>query len=223
MKTNHVLDQLSAYIDGEADHPELVARHLQQCAECARRHMELSKLSAHIKALPPTEPHPAFLTRVMANVAETEQASKRSWRPWWSLATVAMGVLLVCGATYFSTGTNRVAPASMASANPSAAPQAVDENALMQQIEERLALGSSTPLLEGDDGTPYVEAEGAPETLADVANNIDQLASHRWDGTVSDDGEAEPVLDTALDTLSDTEAQTFANLLDEYARKDLSS
>ncbi len=44
-KSLHVLDELSAYIDGESRDPEFIARHLQSCPECARRHVELLKLS----------------------------------------------------------------------------------------------------------------------------------------------------------------------------------
>lgn len=68
MSTPHVLDELSAYIDGESHDPQRIARHLQSCPECARRHMELSKLSGHVHALSAPEVFPGFSERIVARV-----------------------------------------------------------------------------------------------------------------------------------------------------------
>ena len=75
----HVLHELSEYLDGESRDPERIARHLQSCPECARRQVELLKLSGHLKALRGPEVHPAFVTRVMAHTAETPRT--RAWFP----------------------------------------------------------------------------------------------------------------------------------------------
>lgn len=94
MKDHHVIEELSAYIDGEARDPEGIARHLRSCESCARRHMELLKLSSHLRTLPEPEVHPAFLTRVMATVEEQAQAPARRWAPILRLGSAAALVVL---------------------------------------------------------------------------------------------------------------------------------
>jgi hypothetical protein len=77
MKASHVLDELSEYIDGVSPHPDRIARHLQSCPECARRHLELLKLSSHLRALPAPEMDGAFVARVMARVED--QPARLPW------------------------------------------------------------------------------------------------------------------------------------------------
>lgn len=97
--TAHVIGELSAYLDGEVRDPERIARHLQSCPDCARRHVELQELSRHLKALRGPEVHPAFVTRVMAHTTDVQP--ERSWIPRRSprLATVlSVAVLAAAGA-----------------------------------------------------------------------------------------------------------------------------
>ena len=104
MSTPHVLDELSAYIDGESREPQAIARHLQSCPECARRHVELSKLAQHVHALPAPEVLPSFASRITARL-EGDDAVPR-WRQRflfqravptaWALAAV----LLIVGSAY---------------------------------------------------------------------------------------------------------------------------
>ncbi|MBI5094375.1 MAG: hypothetical protein HZB26_18305 [Candidatus Hydrogenedentes bacterium] len=220
MKTKHVLDQLSAYIDGQADRPDLIARHLQQCAECARRHMELSKLSAHIKALPPTETHPAFLTRVMANVVETKPVPRRRWLSWPASVAAAFLVSVVVGASYFAAAPHRSATPEIANTAVPGAPKQIDENALMRQIEERLALGGSTPLLESDDFAADSESDAHLVALLETtADDIERLARVERINDAGEDVEAAPMFEVTLDSLDDSDAAAFKELLSEYARK----
>lgn len=100
--SQHVLDELSDYIDGESRDPDRIARHLQFCPECARRHLELRKLSAHLRALPGPEVHPAFATRVLATLAESPAPA-----PWFPLAfprfaAAAIMTLLVGAGLWFA-------------------------------------------------------------------------------------------------------------------------
>ncbi len=104
MSDKHVLDALSAYIDGEAAHPDRIERHLRRCPECARRHMELLKLSSHLGAMNVPEVPPEFLTRVMAHAREAEMLpARRFWlpaSPGWvaALALIVVGLALLYGA-----------------------------------------------------------------------------------------------------------------------------
>jgi hypothetical protein len=102
MKGDHVLEELSAYIDGEARDAARIARHLQTCEQCARRHIELLKISTHLHALPLPEAQPEFVTRVMAHVRDLRiDPQRKGWGfmlPTWAVAAVA--VLLLCFDAY---------------------------------------------------------------------------------------------------------------------------
>jgi hypothetical protein len=98
MKDQHVIEELSAYIDGEATEPTRIERHLQSCEACASRHMELQKLSTHVSRLSAPEENPQFFENVMAAVARDEQHSVVRFADWKSrfvpLAIAAL--LLLC-------------------------------------------------------------------------------------------------------------------------------
>ena len=64
MNNRHVLDDLSAYLDGECTEPARVVRHLQTCAPCAKRYQELRVLSGQVRALKPPAVSPEFAARV---------------------------------------------------------------------------------------------------------------------------------------------------------------
>lgn len=99
----HVLDELSAYIDGEAKDPARIARHLQGCAACARHHMQLLKVSAHVRAIPMPEARPEFAARVLARIAEQEDTPAPFWRrPAWMTAFAAAAALAIGLAGFFA-------------------------------------------------------------------------------------------------------------------------
>ena len=99
MKTEHVIDALSAYLDGEAANPDAIAAHLRECPACARRLQELRAVSCATQALSAPETDPAFVTRVMAEVREQRPERRVRLAAVWTgaLATVlvvAAGLLL---------------------------------------------------------------------------------------------------------------------------------
>lgn len=75
-------EDLSAFMDGEHRRPEKVRRHLQQCADCAREHLALQKVSAHIQALPRCEATFGFAERV-ARAAKAEGSPRPRRRSMW--------------------------------------------------------------------------------------------------------------------------------------------
>lgn len=101
MKTHTTFENLSAYIDGEAKNADQVRAHLQQCAECAQRHLALTKLSTDIQALPAHEPRAGFAGRVVATIEDGEDYRRR---PWWQTvgAPVAMAATLLLAAGLFA-------------------------------------------------------------------------------------------------------------------------
>lgn len=104
MSTPHVLDELSAYIDGESPDPQRIARHLQSCPACARRHVELSKLAHHVQAVRGPDVSPDFSARIVAALEET-RPFPRWYQPFLFQRVVSTGwalaaVLLVAGSAY---------------------------------------------------------------------------------------------------------------------------
>jgi hypothetical protein len=104
MNGKHVVEHLSSFIDGECEDAEYVARHLQSCQDCARRHMELVKLSNHLGALRGPDVAPDFAARVVAHVEDREKSS--GWhalfyaRPVLTLALSALAMTAGIGAWY---------------------------------------------------------------------------------------------------------------------------
>lgn len=82
MKRHLTTKDLSAYMDGEHARPESVRKHLQQCADCARDHVALQKVSAHVQALPECDVTFGFTDRVMRAV-EAPQPSRRRMARYW--------------------------------------------------------------------------------------------------------------------------------------------
>src|SRR5258708_28778696 len=86
----HVLDRLSAYLDGELSPPDraLVAEHLATCEECSRRLQALGLVDAaarELSAEPPAGYFSAFPSRVRRRLEGDTRA--RSWRaPGWACA-----------------------------------------------------------------------------------------------------------------------------------------
>jgi len=211
MSERHVLDELSAYLDGESADPERIERHLQRCASCARRYMELSKLSANLKAMPAPEVHPAFKTRVMAEVAAAGPVRKRlSWR--WAAGTAIVALAVVAGAWF------GLAPHGM-DGRPAEAKvdlfSAEGEALLVAELEERLA--------ESETGYSW-----APQSYM----GEDELSDDLWLDTLAEtdlfDEFAVAVstdndLDSLLAALGDDGLDTFRELLTEYATEDWTS
>lgn len=97
MSTQHVEEELSAYLDGEAADPERIANHLRACTPCAQKYEALKNLSAQLRALSPPDVSPAFVARVMAHVREEPPQTRRLWRRLavpLALAATLAGVLI---------------------------------------------------------------------------------------------------------------------------------
>lgn len=177
MSTKHVLDELSAYIDGEAVHPERIARHLQHCTDCARRHMALMRLSAHVQALPKPPENPDLLGRVLAEVgrAQAETEARPNVIPfaayWKPLAGVAAAALLIVavglGWRGFRQEDGSAAPAAIVAENQ----PLLQDDAVITQMVALLDAGSDLALFEPVDTTEAA----AEETLPDPPEAVDAL------------------------------------------------
>ncbi len=207
-RSPHVVDELSAYIDGESRDSEYIARHLQSCPECARHHVQLLKLSGHLRALEAPETHPAFVTRVMAHTAEVPRA--RVWfpefAPRWAATLCVLGLVAV--------GTWQWLPES---ASPDQTPAAVqrvnmawqDDAQVVEALGRLMDAGIPVDLFgdldEASEGEePDVTLESVLEALADdssEADFMDPFAHHDLDGMMDAfEGEDVELLDNLLET-----------------------
>jgi hypothetical protein len=169
--TPHVLHELSEYLDGECRDPERIARHLQSCPDCARRHVELLKLSGHLRALRGPEAHPAFVTRVMAHALET--TPKRFWFPRLTPRVAAVFLVAVLAAA----GTWRLTPGvPSASAPPTGALRVDvawrDDARVVEALGRLMDVGAPTDLFGDldeavDIDEPAVALDTVLESLAD--------------------------------------------------------
>jgi len=212
MRPDHVMDELSAYIDGEARDPERIARHLQGCPECRRRHEELRRLSAHLKALRPPDVRPEFATRVMAKVAERRTARNVRWlRLGLRAAMAGITVLIVVGVAIFLRG-------SQAPRGPVAPPVGTavvpDEATLAAEMERRISDDPDAEALAMEAVGGFEEGEGvSSEDL------LAELSETGWLSALIGVWEEEDDLDTLIDTLSPDELGALKELIRKYEQE----
>jgi hypothetical protein len=207
-KSPHVVEELSAYLDGESRDPEYIARHLQSCPECARHHVQLLKLSGHLQALRGPDVHPAFVTRVVAHTAEIPRA-----RVWFlQFSTRWAAAFLVLGLIAASTWTWR--PETAAPAQPEQTVQRVnvafqDDAQVVEALGRLMDAGIPVDLFgdldeptEGEE--PDVALESVLESLADASSEdeyTDPFAHHDLDGMMDAfAGEDVEMLNNLLET-----------------------
>ena len=198
----HVVEELSAYMDGEARGAERIARHLQECPDCAQRYSELLHLSAEVKGLPLPEVRPEFVTRVMAHVAEAPGAR----RPWLSpllgpAAVIAAAALLVLALATFLRIPPASSPVTVASKGPIAAGQPI------------AAEPARSGVLPGMDDSDDLNDNGdvsAEDLVAELFSTQDTAA-------LVDEWEADEDIDSIIVAMDDTEKENLKELLREYA------
>ncbi|MBL7644869.1 MAG: hypothetical protein JNK74_01645 [Candidatus Hydrogenedentes bacterium] len=207
-KSPHVVDELSAYIDGESRDPEYIARHLQSCPECARHHLQLLKLSGHLKALEAPETHPAFVTRVMAHTAEVPRA--RVWfpafAPRWAAALCLIGLAAAGGWRWLPESAPRAqTPTAAQRVNIAWQDDAQVVEALGRLMDAGIPVdvfGDLDETAEGEE--PDVALDSVLEALADASSEadfVDPFAHHDLDGMMDAfEGEDVELLDNLLAT-----------------------
>lgn len=102
MKKHLTSEDLSAYMDGEYSRPADAQKHLQQCADCAHKHVAMQKLSAHVRSLPEPEVTIGFQARVMRAI-EQPVPVRRNWasRYWMPIgAGLAATLAVMVGVVY---------------------------------------------------------------------------------------------------------------------------
>lgn len=208
-KSQKNLEELSAYLDGEAANAAEIQRRLDADPEAARIAQEFAALSKQLGRLPAPNVHPAFRTRVMAHVRETRRIPLLSW-PWRAFA--AMVVLApVAAVTYtlwFST------PESQQHVEQRALVLYLleqDEDAVLDQLAELYASEAGNGLNETPESAPLDEVE---ETVW-----LDVLAMDatfmEWADAVSSES-----WDAAAETMTDAELRELERLVREQPNGD---
>ncbi len=214
MKTKHVLDELSLYIDGQARDPDRIARHLQQCPECAQRHMDLLRLSAHLKGLQGPVGNPAFTERVLAAVRRKPEPNWARWpfqaAPWLAAATIVL-VILAVAVVY----EDNHAPGWANGLQNEAPDRALDEGALLATLEKQLEPGQDIAYVLPEPSMVVEELDEVPALAM-----VDVLAETPWFAQWAGSFEAQEDLNTVIQSLTEAESEAFSQVLQEYANEE---
>lgn len=215
-----MFETISAYIDGESNAPHEVARLVETDAEAARLYRELSRISSSMQTLPAADVHPAFATRVVAHVREHVAADAA---PVWrfvlpkvlgGLAAVVAIAIAVWPYLRYDSG-NITAPAT--TADPVVAKvlelRKQPEQSLVAQFDSLLVESDSSSLAANsdlDNGLAFVVNPTLSEGYHEVADKVATLLG--GNGDYDDDAD----VFSALDSLSDSQAEALRGLLTEY-------
>ncbi len=209
------IEELSAYLDGEAKNPDKVRQHLQDSEDGARMYHALSKMSQQVRSLPVMSVRPGFAARVLAALDSPKPrwSFTRSAPAWASLAVAAIVVVLAL----FSLNDTIDSPTiqTAASTPTVSTPQATtleDEEALVAELERRIASGTDSEALLS--AGLYEEPKSVAELPADL---LLALAPAEWLDSLGGLNKATDYR-SEMNALSNSEKTIFAQLLEEYAR-----
>lgn len=212
MNEKHVLDKLSAYLDGEVDDSEAIERHLQSCPSCARRLMELRKISVHMQVIEPEPVSDSFKVSVMAALVDEAPKPARPWLRLVPALAAAVVILLV-----WSRMPGPVQPANQPEPAPPSNLTTAWTGQNLKALEAELALRLQT-----------AEADEALDEFSDYESDVDDdvyeiLAEAEWLDVLTEDVDAEADWDTDLDhmidSLSSEETEVLTALFIEYVEE----
>lgn len=212
MKSLHVLKELSAYIDGEARDPERIARHLQSCPDCARRHLDLLKIAYQIRGLEGPPVSAGFEGRVVARAMEApEREFSWKWPGGHPLVACAAIFLVIAGVAAFNTMRADAPPLTGADSAPALNPAWREDDAVVAALAHLLETGAPTDLFAVSDDADGELLDGSDVPLEAV---LDVLA----EGAIGDNtaDEAFAGLGAPLDDLVELDQRVLSEMLEEY-------
>jgi hypothetical protein len=122
-----IIEELSAHIDGLAEDPVALDEAMRRDPDLARRYEQMLAISRRLNALPAPDVHPAFVTRVMAHVAETQPARRAPWWRWAAVGCAATLIAFVAGISAWRPGEPvQIAAPALDKTNNSQAPGTPD-------------------------------------------------------------------------------------------------
>ncbi|MCC6796804.1 MAG: hypothetical protein IT366_16925 [Candidatus Hydrogenedentes bacterium] len=215
-----LFEQISAYIDGESDAPQEVARLIETDAEAAQLYRQLSRMSSSMQAFPAPDVHPAFATRIVAHVREHATADAAPvWR--FVLPKLLGGLAAVVAIAIAVWPFVRYGSGGITSPPATADPVVAKVLELRKQPEQTLAAqfdglltgpesDAWTPGSDMDNGLALVVNPALSEDYHEVAGKVATLLG--GNGDYDDDAD----VFSALDSLNDSQAEALRGLLTEY-------
>jgi hypothetical protein len=88
-------DLLQARLDGAADAPEALQRHLKECPECAALAGAADRLATGLRLLAPPAPPADLASRIVGRVVQDRRARRHRRRRWASAGTLAVAASLL--------------------------------------------------------------------------------------------------------------------------------
>lgn len=192
---NRVREDISAYLDGEANDAALIARLIAESEDASKEHVAMAELSARLRSLDAPEVHPAFATRVVATVQEQQSRRRVLWRIPAGIAAAA-AVLLVAYVSLNSTDSRPRTEADLIASIPAPAPvpnfTGMDEDALLAEFDRRVSEDSDVQQFviarfdnTADTADIYTErllaavanSDGAAAAGAAIAHGVDYRAT----------------------------------------------
>ncbi len=221
MKKRLSVEELSAFLDGEAKHPEKVRRLLKESEDAARKHAELSEVSAQVRSLPEPYVRPGFSGRVMASLQDSEPRRSLPWQLPVGASLMTAALLAVVAVIVLNDRVTPPAVPTIASVPAQIRPETAaleNEDALVAELERRIASDRTTTAALS--GGFYEEPEPVEELPADL---LLALAPAGWLDSFGGLNGA-PDYTTEMGALSDTEKVVFVQLLEEeYVRAAMQS
>jgi len=231
------LEELSAYLDGEAADAPGVEEHLRREPALSRRGEDYTRIGALLRSLPEPDVHPAFATRVVAHAVEAGPAP--TWR-WWQVLVPALGLAAVAVAAFLLQQPEAPAPTQVAETIPAQETITLrkdwtdEENvvgAMEQLIDQGVTFDLDTPeaAVEAEAEEPMlVEAPAtpAPETplepltpewSQEIARDVYAYVSDTyWLSPESEVLWFRPDVEQEVESLSAPEQRLFQELLRTY-------
>lgn len=210
MKDRHVLDELSAYLDGEASEPRRIESHLAACSECARRHGELAALSRAMRQMTAPPVGDAFAQRVAARIRETGRETSGpvlSARRYWAAASAVLAVAACLV----------IAIAMLVSLRNPESPFVITRTENGSPDEA----GMVAHIFEGGEPAPWDYGFAVPEETPETGEDemVLALVDSDWFEAAATAWESEADLDELVSSLDESEKQEFEQLLLTYSQE----
>ncbi len=211
-------EEISAYVDGQADDPALVEQWLREDAASAAAYAQLKRLRHAAGQLPEPEPSAAFATRVMAHIREEGAPAGRGrhWA-WLTISATTLAAVLAVGMAAFLlfTGQEGITDAERfeAARYVEIDPDALEETLTTQLEQEFAASGASDPLnfdSPFDAHAGWMDEPGLPGTQPETGERLAAVA-----GAALEVIEADMTLEDILASLTPAEREAFGQLLAE--------
>ncbi|MDZ4859209.1 MAG: hypothetical protein SGI88_09490 [Candidatus Hydrogenedentes bacterium] len=216
---NRMHDELSAFLDGEAENTDAIKDLIARDAGAAKLYAEMSVASAQLKSLAAPDVHPAFTTRVMAQVRD-ERAPKLDRSRRWTFARLSMAAAAGLCIAYIASEMF-YAPQALPTTKAPYDGQVAQVLELRNQPDHALLTGLDGAMPEAAITGEWLESgyaltELAPDDAldqkyADVVSTFAALTSD--DVAFDDDGDVY----AAMEQLTDDQRRALQSLLAEYS------